>query len=119
MELREKNKIVANVFIDNELFKPSINQFPFGGRSIGTPTTRSTWKDDVQLALLSVPEEDEQANTVIRVTIQPMVWWIWFGGGVMVLGTILSLFSRKRSLSEESVLSNNENIQEAEINEPV
>ena len=37
----------------------------------------------------------------------------------MVLGTILSLFSRKRSLSEESVLSNNENIQEAEINEPV
>lgn len=119
VELREKNKIVANVFIDNELFKPSINQFPFGGRSIGTPTTRSTWKDDVQLALLSVPEEDEQANTVIRVTIQPMVWWIWFGGGVMVLGTILSLFSRKRSLSEESVLSNNENIQEAEINEPV
>ena len=119
VELKEKNKIIANVFIDGELFQPSINQFPFGGRSIGTPTTRSTWRDDVQLAVLSVPEESEQENTVIRVTIQPMVWWIWFGGGVMALGTIFSLFSRKKKLSEESVLTNNVNKQEVEINEPV
>jgi cytochrome c-type biogenesis protein CcmF len=119
VELKEKNKIIAKIFIDDELFKPSINQFPFGGRSIGTPTTRSTWKDDVQLAVLSVPEESEQKNTIIRVTIQPMVWWIWFGGGVMVLGTIFSLFSRRKILSEESVISSNENIQELEINESV
>ena len=119
VELKEKSKIIANVFIDGELFQPSINQFPFGGRSIGTPTTRSTWRDDVQLAVLSVPEESEQENTVIRVTIQPMVWWIWFGGGVMALGTIFSLFSRKKKLSEESVLTNNVNKQEVEINEPV
>ena len=119
VELKEKNKIIANVFINDELFQPSINQFPFGGRSIGTPTTRSTWKDDVQLALLSVPEESEQEKTVIRVTIQPMVWWIWFGGGVMALGTIFSLFSRKKNLSEESVLSDNKNKQEVKIDEPV
>ena len=119
VELKEKNKIIAKIFIDDELFKPSINQFPFGGRSIGTPTTRSTWKDDVQLAVLSVPEESEQKNTVIRVTIQPMVWWIWFGGGVMVLGTIFSLFSRRKNSSEESVISSNENIQELEINESI
>ncbi len=75
VELKEKNKIIANVYIDDELFQPSINQFPFGDRSIGTPTTRSTWKDDVQLALLAIPDESEQGNTVIRVTIQPMVWW--------------------------------------------
>ena len=119
VELKEKNKIIAKIFIDDELFKPSINQFPFGGRSIGTPTTRSTWKDDVQLAVLSVPEESEQKNTVIRVTIQPMVWWIWFGGGVMVLGTIFSLFSRRKTLSEKSATSSDENIQELEINESV
>ena len=69
--------------------------------------------------MLSVPEESEQEKTVIRVTIQPMVWWIWFGGGVMALGTIFSLFSRKKKLSEESVLTNNVNKQEVEINEPV
>ena len=84
------------------------SHFPFGGRSIGTPTTRSTWKDDVQLAVLAVPEEGEQENTVIRVTIQPMVWWIWFGGGVMVIGTIFSLFSRRKTLSEESLISSDE-----------
>ena len=119
VELKEKNKIIAKIFIDDELFKPSINHFPFGGRSIGTPTTRSTWKDDVQLAVLAVPEEGEQENTVIRVTIQPMVWWIWFGGGVMVIGTIFSLFSRRKTLSEESLISSDENIQELEINESV
>ncbi|MBH01142.1 MAG: cytochrome C biogenesis protein CcmF [Acidimicrobiaceae bacterium] len=119
VELKEKNKIIAKIFIDDELFEPSINQFPFGGRSIGTPATRSTWKDDVQLAVLFVPEESEQKNTVIRVTIQPMVWWIWFGGGVMVLGTIFSLFSRRKNSSEESVISSDENIQELEINESV
>jgi len=119
VELKEKNKIIAKVFIDDELFKPSINQFPFGGRSIGTPTTRSTWKDDVQLAVLAVPEESEQKNTVIRVTIQPLVWWIWFGGGVMVLGTIFSLFSRRKSLPEEPVMPSDENIQEMEANDSV
>ncbi|MBU40242.1 MAG: cytochrome C biogenesis protein CcmF [Acidimicrobiaceae bacterium] len=119
VELKEKNKIIAKVFIDDELFKPSINQFPFGGRSIGTPTTRSTWKDDVQLAVLAVPEESEQKNTVIRVTIQPLVWWIWFGGGVMVLGTIFSLFSRRKTLSEEPVMPSDENIQEMEANDSV
>ncbi|MDP6322325.1 MAG: heme lyase CcmF/NrfE family subunit [Acidimicrobiales bacterium] len=119
VELKEKNKIIAKVFIDDELFKPSINQFPFGGRSIGTPTTRSTWKDDVQLAVLAVPEESEQKNTVIRVTIQPLVWWIWFGGGVMVLGTIFSLFSRRKTLPEEPVMPSDENIQEMEANDSV
>ena len=119
VELKEKNKIIAKVFIDDELFKPSINQFPFGGRSIGTPTTRSTWKDDVQLAVLAVPEESEQKNTVIRVTIQPLVWWIWFGGGVMVLGTIFSLFSRRKTFSEKPVIPSDENIQEMEANDSI
>ena len=37
----------------------------------------------------------------------------------MALGTIFSLFSRKKKLSEESVLSDNKNKQEVKINEPV
>jgi len=37
----------------------------------------------------------------------------------MVLGTIFSLFSRRKNSSEESVISSNENIQELEINESI
>tara|TARA_Y100000590_G_scaffold7781_1_gene9831 strand:+ start:1803 stop:3776 length:1974 start_codon:yes stop_codon:yes gene_type:complete len=119
VELKEKNKIVANVYIGDELFQPSINQFPFGGRSIGTPTTRSTWKDDVQLALLAIPDEGEQKNTVIRVTIQPMVWWIWFGGGLMALGTVFSLFSRKKLRGNDTDTADTEKLKEVETNESI
>ena len=119
VELKEKNKIVANVYIGDELFQPSINQFPFGGRSIGPPTTRSTWKDDVQLALLAIPDEGEQKNTVIRVTIQPMVWWIWFGGGLMALGTVFSLFSRKKLRGKDTDTADTEKLKEVETNESI
>jgi len=40
------------------------------------------------LAVLAVPEGS--GSTVVRVTIQPLVWWLWFGGGVMALGTVLA-----------------------------
>ena len=40
------------------------------------------------MAVLAVPEGS--GSTVVRVTIQPLVWWLWFGGGVMALGTVLA-----------------------------
>ncbi|MDP7598439.1 MAG: cytochrome c-type biogenesis CcmF C-terminal domain-containing protein [Acidimicrobiales bacterium] len=86
--LAEKSEVRVSVLVDGELHTPAISTFPFGGQTIGTPATRSTTWDDIQLAVLAVPEGS--GSTVVRVTVQPLVWWLWFGGGVMALGTVLA-----------------------------
>ncbi|HAS11434.1 MAG TPA: hypothetical protein DCS55_13115, partial [Acidimicrobiaceae bacterium] len=47
------------------------------------------------LALLDVPQEPGDP-AVIRVVIQPLVTWLWIGGGVMALGTALAAFPGNR-----------------------
>jgi len=74
---------------------PALNQFSFGSQTVGTPSVRSTPRDDVALTLLALPSGDSDAVT-IRVTVQPLVVWLWIGGGVMALGTVLSAFPGRR-----------------------
>ncbi len=74
---------------------PSLNQFTNGSQTIGTPSVRSTLRDDVALSLIKVPEGDNNTIT-LRVTIQPLVIWLWIGGAVMALGTLLAVFPGRR-----------------------
>ncbi|MEJ5255362.1 MAG: heme lyase CcmF/NrfE family subunit [Acidimicrobiales bacterium] len=74
---------------------PALNRFDFGSQVIGTPSVRSTLVDDVALSLLALPE-DPGAPATIRVTIQPLVVWLWIGGGLMAVGTILAAFPGRR-----------------------
>ncbi len=74
---------------------PSLNEFEFGTQIIGTPSVRSTAWDDVALTLLVLPES-EGAPATIRVTVQPLVIWLWIGGGLMAVGTLLAAFPGRR-----------------------
>lgn len=53
-------------------------------------TVKSTWKEDLYVVLNSW--EDENKATVL-VKINPFVSWIWAGGFIMVVGTIIALIS--------------------------
>ena len=87
---------VARVRIDGgKIYEPAIATFPFASQTIGIPTVRSTWRDDVALSVLQFPEDNADA-IVLRVTIQPLVVWLWIGGIVMLLGTALAIFPGKR-----------------------
>ena len=97
VELSEKTETRVAVVVDGDRFEPAISVFPFGGQTIGTPATRSTVRDDLQLAVLAVPDPlvsgqdgSEPGGTVVRVTVQPLVAWLWIGGAVMAIGTVLS-----------------------------
>ena len=92
----ERTEIRVGLFVDGRRYAPAISRFPFGGRTIGTPATRSSWRDDVQLAVLAVPDDRGSASTVVRVTVQPLVWWLWVGGGVMIVGTLLAAVPTRR-----------------------
>ena len=56
---------------------------------------RTTVTHDVALTLLGLPEGENQTAT-IRVTIQPLVVWLWIGGGIMAFGTLLAVFPGRR-----------------------
>ena len=87
---------VARVRIDGgQIYTPAIAAFPFASQTIGIPTVRSTWRDDVALSILRFPEDNADA-IVLRVTIQPLVVWLWIGGIIMLLGTALAIFPGKR-----------------------
>ena len=98
-EIRDQgNKIVnqALIRIDGTgPWGPSLNQFLNGSQTIGTPSVRSTLVDDVALSLIKVPDGDVTSIT-LRVTIQPLVIWLWIGGGIMALGTLLAVFPGRR-----------------------
>jgi cytochrome c-type biogenesis protein CcmF len=97
----EKSEVLVRVLLDGDAYTPAVTFFPFAGQTIGTPTTRSTWWDDVQLSVLAVPEEPGDA-AVVRVTVQPLVWWIWVGGAVMAVGTLLAVVPDRRRRDEEA-----------------
>jgi cytochrome c-type biogenesis protein CcmF len=68
------------------------------GADIGTPSVRTGWNEDIYLTLgQGVAPGDTEAT--IRVFIKPMILWLWIGGAVMALGTLLAAFpgSRRRN----------------------
>ena len=84
----------AYVQVDGaKTYAPAIATYPFAGRTIGIPSVRSTLRDDVALSVLSFPEDstDGAGRVILRVTVQPLVAWLWLGGIVMAVGTALSL----------------------------
>ncbi len=145
----------AYVRVDGaKTYAPAIATYPFAGRTIGIPSVRSTWRDDVALSVLSFPENTENTEgpggaggvggtdgvggagglgatggadgtgstgsdgaglatdsvdgtgrVILRVTVQPMVMWLWLGGIVMALGTVLSLLPSSRQSRRQHELS--------------
>ena len=53
---------------------------------------------------------NEDEGVVVRVTVQPLVRWLWIGGGLMAVGTALALVpgKRRRPTAATSALPSNE-----------
>lgn len=91
-----RNVINANVYVDGELETPGVRQYLVSGRQIGSPVTATSLSDNVQLSLNGQTLEPG-APVIIRITVQPLVQWLWIGGAVMAIGTILSAFPTKHA----------------------
>lgn len=87
---RIDDQVLINV--DGSLERPALTLFPFAGRTLGSSATRGSLIDDVQLSI--VPTDDE--TVIVRATIQPLVQWLWIGGVLMAVGTLLALIPGKR-----------------------
>jgi cytochrome c-type biogenesis protein CcmF len=94
----EKTSVVADVRIDGgKVYAPALSKFPNGGQAIGTPSVKTGFTENVYLALLTVPGAPTDPIT-LRVIIQPLVAWLWIGGGIMAFGTVLAAWPGRRRL---------------------
>ena len=96
--VQDSNKTATKALVEIDgtgPWAPALNQFAFGNQTIGTPSVRTTPSGDVALTLLALPQDDDGAVT-IRVTVQPLVVWLWIGGGVMAVGTALAAYPGRR-----------------------
>ncbi len=94
----------APILIDGEhLYAPAIALYSFAGRQIQIPSVRSTLFDDVALSIVRL--SDDGRTVFLLVIIQPLVIYLWIGGFVMALGTLLALVPNPRQLHTQQTAS--------------
>jgi len=94
---RESERVLAaNVLLDGDrVYSPAITTYLNMGQDVGTPAVRTGLAEDVYLTLEpgAVPGE---TTATIRAFVKPMIVWLWIGGLVMALGTLLAAFPGQR-----------------------
>jgi cytochrome c-type biogenesis protein CcmF len=95
----QKSTISADVRVErggDELgvYAPSISSFPNATGGIGTPSVRTGLLEDLYLTLVATPGDD--GRVTLGVAVNPLVLWLWVGGAVMAVGTLVALSPRRR-----------------------
>jgi len=93
-----KTSVVAAVRIDDgPVYEPRRSKYVKQGMDIGTPSVKTGARHDIYLTLEGTVRPDD-TTARIKVLIKPLILWLWIGGGLMALGTVLSAFpgSRRR-----------------------
>jgi cytochrome c-type biogenesis protein CcmF len=92
----QRSSIQADVVVDNHrVYRPAVSNYPYQNEAIGTPSVSSTLTRDVYLTLTTVPGGPSGAAS-IGVIVEPLVAWLWIGGGVILLGTVLAAWPGRR-----------------------
>jgi cytochrome c-type biogenesis protein CcmF len=79
--------------VDGEL-EPRMNFYRVSEQPVPTPDVRSSIKGDLYANLMAF--EANGANATIKLIVEPLVPWIWFGGLVMVIGAVIGMFHGPR-----------------------
>jgi cytochrome c-type biogenesis protein CcmF len=91
-----KSSVSALISIDGgQAYAPAVSKYKAMGMNIGTPSVRSSFIKDIYLTL-EPPVKPSSDAAKIKVFIKPMILWLWIGGGLMALGTLLSAFPGRR-----------------------
>ncbi len=88
--------LAAEVRLDRgSTYSPAITTYLNIGQDVGTPAVRTGLVDDVYLTLEPGSAAGDRTAT-IRVFVKPMILWLWTGGLVMAVGTLLAAFPGAR-----------------------
>lgn len=73
---------------------PRLNFYRGNDQPITTPAVRSRPTLDIYLNLMAF--ERDGTSVTIRILTEPLVFWIWLGGGIVGLGALIALWPRRR-----------------------
>ena len=74
--------------------EPRMNFYPTSQQPVPTPDVRSTILGDLYVNLVAFRPDGSSAT--VKVIYEPLVPWIWLGGGIVVLGAVMSVFPAMR-----------------------
>jgi cytochrome c-type biogenesis protein CcmF len=93
-------RMVVEAMRDNKpvmMLFPEKRKFAGNNQENGTMVAiYSTWKEDLYVVFAGIDPDTQQP--VIHAFLNPLVKWIWFGGVVVVFGTIIALLPNRRSV---------------------
>ena len=81
-EIDGKGNVVATI-------SPRMNYYRVSDQPVPTPDVRSSIRGDLYITLMAF--ENNGANATVKVIVEPLVPWIWFGGLIIVLGAVIGL----------------------------
>lgn len=74
--------------------RPALTQYPNQVQAIPTPSVHTGLREDIYLSLVRI--EEDTARVSIDVFRFPLMWLLWLGGLIVVLGGALSFVGRRR-----------------------
>jgi cytochrome c-type biogenesis protein CcmF len=77
------------------VYEPALSVFPNMAQAIGTPSVRTGVLRDVYLTLVASP--DAEGRVKLGVQVNPLVVWLWIGGGIVAAGTVVAIWPSRRS----------------------
>jgi cytochrome c-type biogenesis protein CcmF len=79
---------------------PRMNYYRVSDQPVPTPDVRSSIRGDLYVNLMAF--ENNGANATVKVIVEPLVPWIWFGGFVMVAGAMIGMTQAPRPRGPKS-----------------
>ncbi|HSG81039.1 MAG TPA: cytochrome c-type biogenesis CcmF C-terminal domain-containing protein, partial [Gemmatimonadota bacterium] len=73
------------------VMRPRLNYYPMSTQPIGTPSVRTRPTEDFYLSLMAYAQSG--ASATVSIIVNPMVVWIWIGGGICVIGALFAISS--------------------------
>ena len=94
----------AEVAIDGgQAYAPAITKYTGQGMDVATPSVRTSLTKDIYLTL-ETGAKPSTGEATIKVFIKPMVVWMWIGGLLCGVGTVLAAFpGRHRRRATDAV----------------
>jgi cytochrome c-type biogenesis protein CcmF len=73
------------------VLNPALKFFPTQQSPVGRAVFRSTLSEDLYL-ILSGFSQVGQGQTTLKAMVRPLVAWIWLGGAVITIGTLVAFW---------------------------
>jgi len=92
---------IFNASHDLGVVAPALKFFPNQESPVGRAVHRSSLSEDLYLILSGFSEIQENRAT-LKVLVRPLVVWIWIGGAVVALGTVIAIWPFRQPAAGEA-----------------